>query len=199
MQRLVGGNQLRADAALAGNPLRKAEVAGDRAAQLVGVDPAERERRLAEAQAVAALQREHPLDVAVVKLALLREQAAEPAVLLREDASRALDRQDEFLRLHRDATALTGPGRHSPSVASRGRSPASSRTAGERTRRSIISISITTPRPSRMPTASASARLTAIRGRNGADGTTAALSTATLVWLARLSTRLTTERCMAVS
>jgi hypothetical protein len=69
----------------------------------------------------------------------------------------------------------------------------------ERTRRSNISIRITMPKPSIVPTTSDRAMLSAILGCEGAPGGTAALSTLTLVWLARLSTWLTTKRCMAVS
>ena len=55
------------------------------------------------------------------------------------------------------------------------------------------------PMPSIVPTTTDRAMLRKILGWEGVLGTNAGFSTVTLVWLARLSTWLTTERCIAVS
>src|SRR5712672_622765 len=189
----------------------KIVLLGDRATQIVLCYQAQAERRFAEPQSVRLLQLHDPLDVLDAQLALLGKNAADAAVVTSEDTPRSFDRQDILLGSHRHqpgfgkarAVPLGPPSRRSLagcqvlSTASSGTSKFKS--LRERTRRSDISISITIPIPSIVPTTSDRAMLRAILGWEGLPGTAAGLSTVMLVWLARLSTWLTTWRCMAVS
>src|SRR5581483_2204972 len=83
-------------------------------------------------------------------------------------------------------------GCHALSTPSNGTFHALSRSLRERMRRSNVSISITRPILIIVPTTTERAMLSTILGLDGLLGATAALSTATLVWFAWLSTWLTT-------
>src|SRR5712671_1415295 len=189
----------------------KIVLLGDRAAQIVLRYQAQTERSFAEPQSIRLLQLHDLLDVLDAELAVFRENTADAAVITSENTPRSFDRQDILLGSHRHqpgfgkarAVPLGPPSSRSLagcqvlSTTSSGTSKF--RSLRERTRRSDTSISSTIPMPSIVPTTTDSAMLRAILGWEGLPGTAAGLSTVMLVWLARLSTWLTTWRCMAVS
>src|SRR5882672_6735346 len=212
VKRFVSDDELPADAVVAGQQVGKIILFRDRAAQVVLGDQAQAACRFAESQSLRLLELHDALDVAVAELAFLREDAADAAVVARSNAPRPFDRQDVLWRIHRHSQPGAGNARGLlPSPPSRRTSvglqvwstPSSgtsrSRSPVERTRRSLISISSTTANPSMVPTTTDSAMLSRILGWVGLPGTGAALRRVTLLWLARLSTWLTTWRCIAVS
>src|SRR5258706_13745113 len=97
----MGNDEFAADAsAAAGQQMGKAVLLCDRAAQIVRRHQAQAKRGFAKPQAFDALVLQYPVYVTRVELAVLRQDAAEPAVLMRDDAARSFDRPDISLGFH---------------------------------------------------------------------------------------------------
>src|SRR5258706_10400045 len=79
----------------------------DRTTQVVFRDQAQALRSFAEPQSLQLLQPHDPLDVLDAELSLFRENAADAAVVTRENTPRPFDRQDIFLGGHRHFSTRT--------------------------------------------------------------------------------------------